>query len=201
MTRADKQLELEPEQFSSAPYIAAQEKRIVWRKGSYKLDNGFCPGTRVVAYFAGRGPATQAQCFANEVTVPLVIGKTVSVANATLAQQPLTSDLIGIPAKPGTRPGFVLKQEPRGGFLSANDAVRLYVARPDPRYGLLPNLVGSSASAARARLRTLKAKTGIRYAKGTAGTVLDQKPAPGVAAGRGLKVTLVVGRAKPIASP
>ena len=201
MTRADEQLELDPEQFPSAPYIAAQEKRIVWRNGSYKLDNGFCPGTRVVAYFAGRGPATEAQCFANEVTVPLVIGKTVSAANATLARQPLTSDLIGVPARPGTRPGFVLKQEPRNGFLSANDAVRLYVARPDPRYGLLPNLVGSSAAAARARLRTLQAKTGIRYVNGAAGTVLDQKPEPGVAAGRGLKVTLLVGRAKPIASP
>ena len=72
MTRADKQLKLEPEQFPATPYIPAQEKRIVWRQGSYKLDNGFCPGTRVVAYFAGRGPATQAECYANEVTVPLV---------------------------------------------------------------------------------------------------------------------------------
>ena len=122
-------------------------------------------------------------------------------ATAALAEKPLGSELIGVPAKAGTRPGFVLKQEPRTGFLSAKDNVRLYVSRPDPRYGLLPNLVGSSATAARARLRTLKAKTKIRYAVGAAGTVLDQKPQPGVAAGRGLKVTLVVGRATPTASP
>ena len=38
----------------------------------------------------------------------------------------------------------MIKQEPRNGYLSANDTVRLYVTRPDPRYGLLPNLVGSS---------------------------------------------------------
>ena len=72
MTAADKQLKLEPEQFPATPYLPAQEQRIVWRGGSYKLDNGYCPGTRVVAYFVDRGPATQAKCYANEVTVPLV---------------------------------------------------------------------------------------------------------------------------------
>ena len=50
-----------PEQFPPTPYIPAQDKRIVWRGGSYKLDNGYCPGTRVVAYFAGRGPSTPGQ--------------------------------------------------------------------------------------------------------------------------------------------
>ena len=57
MTAADKQLKLEPEQFPGTPYLPAQEKRVVWRGGSYKLDNGYCPGTRVVAYFVDRGPA------------------------------------------------------------------------------------------------------------------------------------------------
>jgi penicillin-binding protein 1A len=201
MTRADKRLKLDPEEFPATPYIPAQEKRIVWRKGSYKLDNGYCPGTRVVAYFAGRGPSAEAQCYPNEVGVPFVVGKSVSAANDALAEKPLGSELIGVPAKPGTRPGFVLKQEPRTGFLSARDNVRLYVSRPDPRYGLLPNLVGSSATAARARLKNLRAQTNVRYAKGAAGTVLDQKPKPGVAAGRGLRVTLVVGRATPTPSP
>jgi penicillin-binding protein 1A len=194
MTAADKQLRADPEQFPATPYIPAQEKRIVWRGGSYKLDNGYCPGTRVVAYFVGRGPATRAQCYANEVTVPLVVGKTIDVANEALAQKPLGSELIGVPAMAGKRPGYVVNQEPRNGFLSANDTVRLYVTRPDPRYGLLPNLVGSSIAVARSRLRTLKAATKITYDKGPAGSVLEQKPDPGVAAGHGLKVTLVVGR-------
>ena len=154
MTAADKQLKLAPEQFPPTPYIPAQDKRIVWRGGSYKLDNGLCPGTRVVAYFAGRGPSTQAKCYANEVSVPLVIGKTVDTANEVLAQQPLRSELIGVPTKAGKHPGYVENQEPRDGYLSANDSVRLYVTRPDPRYGLLPNLVGSSLTAARARLRS-----------------------------------------------
>ena len=167
MTAADTQAKLEPEQFPATPYLGAQEKRIVWRGGSYKLDNGYCPGTRVVAYFDGRGPATQAECYANEVTVPLVIGKTVDAANDTLSQKPLGSEVIGVLARPGKRPGFVVKQEPRTGFLSANGTVRLYVTRPDPRYGLLPNLIGSSVTVARSRLHSIKARTTITYDKGT----------------------------------
>ncbi len=201
MTRALREQEDEPEAFAPTPYIPAQEKRIVWRGGSYKLDNGYCPGTSVVAYFAGRGPATAAECYANEVTVPLVVGLTVDAARARLTSQPLTSSTIGVPAKPGTRPGFVIKQEPRNGFLSAGDSVRLFVTRPDPRYGLVPNLVGSSLVDARARLRKVGLKPRITYGKGTAGTVVAQKPQAGVAAGRGLKVRLVVGRATPTASP
>ncbi len=201
MTKALREQEDEPEAFAPTPYIPAQEKRIVWRGGSYKLDNGYCPGTSVVAYFAGRGPATAAECYANEVTVPLVVGLTVDAARARLTSQPLTSSTIGVPAKPGTRPGFVIKQEPRNGFLSAGDSVRLYVTRPDPRYGLVPNLVGSSLVDARARLRTVGLKPRITYGKGTAGTVVGQKPQAGVAAGHGLKVRLVVGRATPTPSP
>ena len=201
MTAADKQLKAAPESFPATPYLPAQEERIVWRGGSYKLDNGLCPGTRVVAYFTGSGPQAQAKCYANEVTVPVVIGKTVDAANSALALKPLSSELIGVPAKPGKRPGFVVKQEPRHGFLSAHDSVRLYVTRPDPRYGLLPDLVGSSVTAARARLRAIRAVTAITYSSGLAGAVLEQKPEPGVAAGRGLKVTLVVGRSTPTLSP
>ena len=201
MTAAAKKLHQEPEQFPGTPYLPAQEKRIVWRGGSYKLDNGYCPGTRVVAYFAGRGPDKQATCYANEVTVPVVIGKTIDAATNALDEQPLGTELIGVPAKPGKRPGFVINQEPRGGYLSAGNPVRLYVSRPDPHYGLVPNLVGSSLTAARSRLRTLKARTKITYATGQAGSVLEQKPEPGVAAGRGLRVTLVVGRGTPTSSP
>ncbi|MGZ8686937.1 MAG: PASTA domain-containing protein, partial [Gaiellaceae bacterium] len=201
MTNALLEQEDEPETFAPTPYIPAQEKRIVWRGGSYKLDNGYCPGTSVVTYFAGRGPTTAAECYANEVTVPLVVGLTVDAARARLISQPLTSSTIGVPAKPGTRPGFVIKQEPRNGFLSAGDSVRLYVTRPDPRYGLVPNLVGSSLADARARLRKVGLKPRLTYGKGTAGTVVAQKPQAGVAAGRGLKVRLVVGRATPTPSP
>ena len=195
MTAADTQAKLEPEQFPATPYLGAQEKRIVWRGGSYKLDNGYCPGTRVVAYFDGRGPATQAECYANEVTVPLVIGKTVDAANETLSQQPLGSEVIGVPAKAGKRPGFVVKQEPRTGFLSANgDGPSLRDAPRSPLWAAAePRRLerhgrprrGSTRSRHTPRSPTTRARPG---------SVLEQKPDPGVAAGRGLKVTLVVGR-------
>ncbi len=201
MTGALKEQGDQPEAFPPTPYIPAQEMRIVWRGGSYKLDNGLCPGTRVVAYFSGRGPTQQAQCYANEVTIPLVVGLTVDTARARLATEPLSANVIGVPAKPGRRPGFVIKQEPRSGFLSAGGTVRLYVTRADPRYGLVPNLVGSSLEDARARLATLEVRPRITFGTGTAGTVLEQSPQPGVAAGPGLKMRLVVARATASATP
>ena len=84
-------------------------------------------------------------------------------------QQPLGSELIGVPTKAGKHPGYVVKQEPRNGYLSANDTVRLYVTRPDPRYGLLPNLVGSSVTAARSRLKTLEGPHDGHLRQGPAG--------------------------------
>ena len=53
------------------------------------------------------------------MVVPLVIGKTIAAADETLGRQPLGSELIGVPAKVGKRPGYVMNQEPRSGFLSA----------------------------------------------------------------------------------
>ncbi len=201
MTAADAQLAIPPESFPDTPYLPSQQRRIVWRGGSYKLDNGYCPGTQLVSYFEGRGPSVEATCYADEVSVPVVVGRTVDGANEILSQVPLGSELIGIPAKIGKRPGLVVNQEPRSGFLSANGTVRLYVTRPDPRFGLLPNLVGSSLSAARARLRAIKAQTTISYDVGPAGSVLEQSPEPGVAAGPGLKVALLVGQARAIPTP
>jgi penicillin-binding protein 1A len=200
MSVALKEQDAAPESFAPAPYVPSQQKRIVWRSGAYRLDNGFCPGTRVIVYAAGRGPAEQAQCFANEVTVPLVVGLTVDSARTTLAAKPLGANLIGVPAKPGKRTGFVVKQEPRGGFLSAGTAVRLFVTRPDPRYGLVPNLVGSSLEDARVRLGKLNLSPHITYGTGPAGTVIEQTPPAGVAAGPGLKMKLVVARATPSAT-
>jgi penicillin-binding protein 1A len=180
--------------FAGPPYLGAQTYRIA-RRGGWKLDNGYCPGTRLVAFFSGLAPSEQARCYPNEVSVPSVTGLHVSDAREQLAAQPLSVAPIGIPAKAGSRPGLVVRQEPRaGGFASAASDVRLWITRPDPRYGVLANLVGSSLVDARARLKKLRPRLRIAYAAGPAGVVLSQKPAPGVAAGRGMKITIVVGR-------
>ena len=180
--------------FESAPYLAAQDYRIV-KRGGWKLDNGYCPGTRLVSFFSGLAPPDQAECFPNEVRVPSVTGLHISAARERLALQPLGVDPIGIPAKSGSRPGLVTRQEPGPeGFASAASNVRLWVTRPDPRYGLFPNLVGSSLADAAARLKKLKVTPRVSYRRGASGVILSQKPAPAVAAGPRMKVTLVVGR-------
>jgi hypothetical protein len=182
----------EPASFPPRPYLPAVEKRVVWRDGGWKLDNGVCPGTRVVAYFADRGPTTAARCYSNEVAVPLVIGKSVESATTALGTVPLGASVVLIPAKAGARPGEVVNQEPRGGFASAGSVVQLYVSHA--KDGLVPNLVGSSVTVATAKLRKLRLKPRVTYDLGPSGTVLEQSLEPGVAVAPGLRVELVVGR-------
>src|SRR6185436_563765 len=65
----------EPESFSPAPYLPAYDLRVVHRGGRWQLDNGYCPGTRLTSYFVGQAPKSTAKCYANEVTVPVVVGQ------------------------------------------------------------------------------------------------------------------------------
>jgi membrane peptidoglycan carboxypeptidase len=180
--------------FPAPPYLGSQDYRIVKRDG-WKLDNGYCPGTRLVSFFSGLAPSDQAECFPNEVSVPDVTGLNISAARERLALQPLGVEPIGIPARAGSRPGLVTRQDPAvGGFASAASSIRVWVTRPDPRYGLFPNLVGSSLADASTRLKKLKVTPRVSYARGSTGVILEQKPAPGVAAGPRMRVLLVVGR-------
>ena len=190
MTRA--LTEEEPTSFESPPYTPTQALRVVFRDGQWRLDNGYCPGTRLISYFAGRAPATTATCYANEVSVPVVVGRSAESARVALESVPLAADVIYVPAEPRTRPGQVVKQRPRGGFLSANGSVRLWVSTA--KDGLVPNLVGSSLPAARERSRRLKLDLRVRYGDGPSGTVLEQSLEPGIAVRPGLPLTLLVGR-------
>ena len=201
MAAAVKREKVEPAPFPATPYIPAQERRIVWRQGSYKLDNGLCPGTRVVAYFAGRGPMTRGPVLLQRGDRAARDRQDDGGRDRGARRQPLGTDLIGVPATPANGPATSSSRSRGAATSRPTTRVRLYVTRPDPRYGLLPNLVGSSLATARSRLRSLRARTAITYEKGPAGSVLEQKPEPGVAAGRGLKVTLIVGRGKPSATP
>jgi penicillin-binding protein 1A len=181
-----------PQSFNPAPYLSASDVRVVFRNGRWRLDNGYCPNTRVISYFAGEAPGTTATCYANEVSVPVVIGRSVESARVALQSVPLNADVVYVPAKPRTRPGQVVRQQRRGGFLSANGSVRLWVSAA--KDGLVPNLVGSSLTDARQRSRKLKLQLEIRYDDGPTGTVIEQSLEPGIAARPGLALTLVVGR-------
>ena len=177
--------------FPAPPYLGSSSSWVVERDGTWQLDNGYCQGARLVAYLSGHGPSATAECKPNEVSVPLVIGMSADEAVAQLGAQPLGSEIAYVPAKPGKTPGLVVNQEPRRGGLSANDSVQLWVSKA--QYGQLPNFVGSSVEDVNRELRRLKLRAQAATAKGPVGTILRQRPRPGIAVKPGLTVRLVVG--------
>ena len=199
MSSALRRLRAEPQAFPPAPNLPAVETRVVFRDGAYRRDNGYCPGTRLLAYVAGREPPTVADCKQQEVTVPSVVGSSLDVASDRLEAVPLATRVVYAPAPPRRTPGVVVKQYPRGGFLSAGDEVTIVVTKAN--HGLVPNLVGSAIGEATERLRRLRLKPRLSWAPGPAGTVLEQSPRPGVAAAPGLAVRLVVARERATQSP
>ena len=106
---------------------------------------------------------------------------------------PCRPDVVYVPAKPRTRPGEVVEQTPRKGFLSANGTVRLWVSaatgrpRAEPRRVEPPGRARADAEAPKLRLK-------IQYGDGPEGTVVKQSLEAGIAAQPGLPLTLLVGR-------
>ena len=187
-----RQLGEEPEGFDPPPPLSVTPKLVVWRNGKLRLDNGYCKRRSEVVYFTGKGPTLEADCKPNEVEVPRVIGLPVQTAKERLALQPLTPKLVFKPAEPKQRPGIVVNQFPKRGFLSTYDPVTIVVAKP--MNGVVPNVVGDTLGDAREKLRKLKLTPRLLFADGKAGQVIGQAPKAGVAAAPGLAVTLVVGR-------
>jgi penicillin-binding protein 1A len=176
--------------YPSFPYTSA---KLVVRRGSrLMLDNGLCSAPKEVVYFAGRGPAQTANCLEDEVAVPDVRRLAIADAQARVEAQPLTPELVYKPAAPLQAPGIVVDQRPRSGYRSSYDRIILVVSKATQ--GRIPNLVGLTVADARLRLKKLKLEPAISYAEGTPGTILEQKPRPGLAAAPGLKVQLVVAR-------
>ncbi len=187
----EKAEEDEDRSFDSPPYLGGVSQWVVQREGKWQLDNGYCRSARLVAYFSGLGPDTEADCKPNEVSVPLVVGMTRAGAEAELAAQPLEANVAYAPATPGEFPGLVVNQDPRRGGLSANDSVTIFVTTA--KHGILPNLIGSSLADVQREAKRLKLRLVARTAPGREGTVLRQVPEPGVAVAPGMRVRLVVG--------
>jgi len=181
-----------PQPFGYPPLLSVQERRVVYRGGSWKLANPYCRVSVPVVYYTGRGPTKDAGCKANEVAVPSVVGRSAESAKARLALQPLEAKIVYAAAPAGSRPGVVVRQYPATGGLSAHDTVTLVVTKA--RYGLIPDLVGSSLADARPQLERLRLSLRIAYGPGTSGTIVRQSLQPGVAAWPGLPIRLVVAR-------
>jgi penicillin-binding protein 1A len=177
--------------YPSTPYVAP--KLVVHRGDRILLDNGLCHSRQEVVYFAGKGPSQTANCLPNEVEVPNVRKLTLAEAQARVAAQPLTAELVYKPAAPLQEPGIVVDQRPRAGYRSSYDRIILVVSKATQ--GVIPNLVGRNLADARLRLKKLKIEPQIRWGTGKPGTILHQKPRAGVAAAPGVKVELVVARA------
>ena len=104
-----------PQSFPPYTYEYASAKRVVWRDGVLRLDNGHCRDTELVAYFSGRGPQRNADCKPNEVDIPRVVGMSLTRARQRLALQPLSATIVYKPARPKQRVDLVLDQFPAQG--------------------------------------------------------------------------------------
>ena len=194
--RALEHMEAEPEYFPAAPSLYTVS-RLVSRRTTpagerLLIDNGRCLSRREVVYFEGKAPTEIANCRENEVQVPDVRGQTLADAEARLDAQPLTPEVVFRPAEPLEPVGVVVDQRPRRGYAETFDRVILIVTKP--LHGVIPHLVGASLEEAELRLQKLKLEPEIRWRVGKSGTVLEQRPTPGLAAAPGLKVRLVVAR-------
>ena len=187
------QLEEPPESFPVPEHQPATPVRVVYRNDKWLVDNGNCRDAREVFYVVGFEPTEEARCKPNEVDVPRVVGAKVEDAEERLASMPLTAELITRPAAPGERLGRVVAQYPKSGTLSSWDTVRIVV--PKATQGVIPDVTGLTVANARARLvaRGLIAIVGAAT-DGAGGVVVGQAPRGGLAAARGMKVSLVVGR-------
>jgi penicillin-binding protein 1A len=181
-----------PESFTPYSYQYSTAKRVTWRDGVLRLDNGHCRETELISYFVGRGPSRTADCRPNEVDVPRVVGMSLARAKIRLGAQPLTPNVVYKPAQAKQRVDLVLDQFPRKGRLSSYDTVTLVLAKP--LHGVVPQVAGRSLPDARRRLRARGLVPVIeRFADGRAGRVLAQTPVSGVAAAPRMKIRLVVG--------
>ncbi|MDX6409769.1 MAG: penicillin-binding protein [Gaiellaceae bacterium] len=182
-----------PEAFPTYAYPYSTAKRVVWRDGVLRLDNGHCRSSELVSYFVGRGPGRTADCKPNEVDVPRVVGLSLARAKLRLGAQPLTANVVYKPAQAKQRLDLVVDQFPRRGRLSSYDTVTLVLAKP--LHGVVPKVIGLSLQEASRRLR----RRGLlpvtdHLTSGPAGRVLAQRPVAGVAGAPRMKIRLVVGR-------
>ncbi|HKP18392.1 MAG TPA: PBP1A family penicillin-binding protein [Gaiellaceae bacterium] len=176
-----------PQSFPAPDAPPGEPRRLVLRDGSFQLDNGLCRNTIQVAYFAGQTPPKKADCKPNEVEIPNVVGATYGAARARLEEQPLTPVVVYKPAVAGQRLNVVVKQIPPRGRVSSFDKVTIVFAKP--LHGVVPKLVGLPVTQAQTKLEQLKLRPVFR---GRGDEIVRQRPAPGVAAGPGLPITLWV---------
>ena len=182
----------ETRSFDSPPYLGGASTWVVRRGGKWQLDNGYCNGSRLIAYFSGLGPDTEADCKPNEVSRAVRRRDDEGRCRRTLAAQPLECEASRTRRRrrAGSRGSSSARTHGQAGS-PPHDDVTIWVSKAE--HGSLPNLVGSSLADVQREAARLKIRLVARTAPGRAGTVLRQGPQPGVAVAPGLRVRLVVG--------
>jgi penicillin-binding protein 1A len=183
-----------PETFTPPDYGYASPVTVVDRGGSLAVDNGLCKNTEVMQFFGGQvlshsKPAPTADCKANEVEIPNVVGSRVADARARLEGQPLTPAPVYKPARTGERLGIVVDQFPKSGTASAGDRITIVLRKS--LHGAIPNVVGLPL--VRARTKLAKLNLTVQTTGAPRGKVVKQSVAPNTAAAPGETIVLSVG--------
>ncbi len=184
----------QPESFASYSVPYAVAKRVTYRDSRVQLDNGYCKETFTVEYFADEVPKRTANCRPNEVEIPSVVGQTLAKARERLALQPLKASIVYKPARPRQRVDVVIDQWPRRGRASSYDTITLVFAKP--LHGIVPKVVGLPLERATRQLRAAGLAVAAPYGFAANAVVVKQFPRPGVAAGKRMRVKLLL-RAAP----
>ena len=131
--------------------------RVVFRDGKWRLDNGYCPNTRVDRVLRRPGAGDDGVVLRER---GVGAGARRALGGVGAGRAPVGPADGGRRLRPGEAAhaaGSGRAAEARGGgFLSANGSVRLWVSAA--QNGLVPNLVGSSLPDARERTRKLRAQ-------------------------------------------
>jgi beta-lactam-binding protein with PASTA domain len=148
----------------------------------------------VVALVVSVGPLEQPQTPAR-VDVPGVVGLSASEAVSALREAGLEARIQQVTSSESR--GTVVDQTPsEGAEVADGSTVRLEVAKARPTVARIdvPDVVGSTAAAARSELRSagLRVTTTAAVSQEPAGTVIEQSPRAGTQARKGATVRLTV---------
>ncbi len=160
------------------------------------LATPYCPRTRNKEFVRGEEPTTFCNMHTGpaETKVPNVVGMTESEAKAALSQAGYECLVVKKPSQT-TPSGVVISQTPEGGTrYTPGNPVTIVVSSGRIEV-VVPNVVGLTETAARARLSLAGLRASVAYISGTpSGIVLSQNPGAGTVVFVGSTVEIGVAR-------
>ncbi len=160
------------------------------------LATPYCPKTRSKEFKRGEEPTTFCHIHTGvaETKVPDVVGMTEAQARVALSQAGYTTLVVKKPSQ-SVPAGLVMSQTPSAGTrYTPGNPVTIIVSSGTIEV-VVPNVVGLTEAAAKAKITVKGLKPSISYVSGSpAGFVLSQSPGAGTVVGIGTTVELLVAR-------